>query len=566
MVTNKQKLVRYPLLMPAIIFSTGTAIGATTQANPYPILYAGIGCFVLYLCLLPFLKRISFGERLGTFFIYATLFIIALANAMHSKQVELYDFETVLEMAEESSNATFVGRISEAPRRFTTKRGTGGLDFKFDIHELPDDFGGSKITPTQISVVWFGPKTIGTLESNIPMVELGDGWQLHGKLTYEENYYGNVELKLTVSGSDKQCFRDERYDLPFPLSTLSSMRSYASEILSLGSEGKWLNASIVKTMVLGYGSDIPYKTRQIFRQSGTVHVFAISGLHVGIVATIVVLLLSITRLNPIIRTLIFSLIIIAYTIATGASPSTIRACIMSLIFYSAMLVGRRTMLLSTIAATALITQIINPLQIINIGYILSFVCIIGIALFAPPLVGLSERLKEAISSAYTRHKLKAAEARVGAIEADLNSGIWQCRWEQIRELFFVKVVFDMVRQIPEGLAVSIAVFIASIPATGYLFNQITPISILCNILVIPLAFLIVLTAALSMLSGIFSYELAIIFNSANIAFTDWLIKIAEFGAELPGATVQLPGWSLSATIISAAIILLIAFLLRPLKK
>ena len=116
--------------------------------------------------------------------------------------------------------------------------------------------------------MWFGPKTIGTLESNIPMVELGDGWQLHGKLTYEENYYGKEELKLTVSGSDKQCFRDERYDLPFPLSTLSSMRSYASEILSLGSEGKWLNASIVKTMVLGYGSDIPYKTRQIFRQSG----------------------------------------------------------------------------------------------------------------------------------------------------------------------------------------------------------------------------------------------------------------------------------------------------------
>ena len=223
-------------------------------------------------------------------------------------------------------------------------------------------------------------------------------------------------------------------------------------------------------------------------------------------------------------------------------------------------------MLSTIAATALITQIINPLQIINIGYILSFVCIIGIALFAPPLVGLSERLKEAISSAYTRRKLKAAEARVGAIEADLISGVWQRRWEQIRELFFVKVVFDMVRQIPEGLAVSIAVFIASIPATGYLFNQITPISILCNILVIPLAFLIVLTAALSMLSGIFSYELAIIFNSANIAFTDWLIKIAEFGAELPSATVQLPGWSLSATIISAAIILLIAFLLRPLKK
>lgn len=566
MAEKNQKLVRYPLLMPAIVFSIGTAIGANTLANPFPYLYAGIGCFILYLCLLPLLKRIRFGERIGTFLVYLILFVAALANAMHSRQVQLYDFETILEIAEESSDATFSGRISEAPRRFTTKRGNGGLDFKFDVHELPDDFGGTKISPTQISVVWFGPKTIGTLESNIPMVELGDGWQLHGKLSYEENYYGNVELKLTISGNDKQCFRVSEYDLPFPLSTISSMRSYASDTLMLGTKGHWLNSSIVRMMVLGYGTDIPYKTRQLFRQSGTVHVFAISGLHVGIVATIVVLVLSITRLSPAIRTLFFSLIIVAYTIATGASPSTIRACIMSLIFYTSILAGRRTMLLSTIAATALITQAINPLQINNIGYILSFVCIIGIALFAPPLVGLSERLKEAISSARMRRKLAKAEATGGSILEDLDSRLWQSRWKAFRELFFVKAFLEASRQIPEGMAVSIAVFIASIPATGYFFGQITPISILCNILVIPLAFFIVITAALSMLSGILSYELAIIFNSANIAFTDWLMAIAEFGAGLPGASISLPEWTLSATLVSSAIILLLAFLLRPLKK
>lgn len=566
MAKGKQKLVRYPLLMPAIVFSAGSAVGVNLMADPYPYLYAGIICFIIHICATPFLKKISFGERIGTYFIYLILFVLSLANAIHSKQVQLYDFETVLEIAEEYSDATFVGRVTEAPRRFTTKRGTGGLDFKFDVHELPDDFGGTKITPTQIRVVWFGPKTIGTLESSIPMVELGDGWQLHGKLSYEENYYGHEELKLTVSGNDRQCFRDNRYDLPFPMSSISSMRSYASKLLSLGDEGHRLNSSIVKTMVLGYGNDIPYKTRQLFGQSGTIHVFAISGLHVGIVATIVVLVLSITRLSPSIRTLLFSIIIIVYTIATGASPSTIRACIMSLIFYTSILFGRRTMLISTIAVTALITQIINPLQIMNIGYILSFVCIIGIALFAPPLIGLSEMIKEAISKPKTRKKLAKLETNNIGVLDDLKSSKWKQRWVAFQELFIVKIFFEALRQIPEGFAVSIAVFIASIPATGYFFGQITPISILCNILVIPLAFFVVITAALAMLSGIFSYDLAIIFNSANIAFTDWLIAIAEFGAGLPGATISLPEWSLSATIVSSAIILLLAFLLRPLKK
>lgn len=565
MANSNQKLVRYPLLIPAIVFSIGTALGANLLVNPFPYLYTGICCFAFYICALPFLKKLNYGERISSFLIYSILFFIALANSSHSKQTQIYDFETILEIAEERDDAIFLGRISETPRKFITKRGSGGLDFKFAVHELPDDFGGIKITPTEINVVWFGPKTIGTLESSIPMVELGDGWQLHGKLSYD----GNEELKLTISGNDKQCFRDSKYDLPFPFSNISSMRSYASDILSLGDEGHKLNSSIVKTMVLGYGTDIPYipyKKRQLFQQSGTVHVFAISGLHVGIVATIIILVLSITQLSPWVRTLLFSIIIISYTIATGASPSTIRACIMSLIFYISILFGRRTMLLSTIAATALITQAINPLQIINIGYILSFVCIVGIALFAPPLVGLSERLKGAISSARTRRKSAKAEASGGSILDDLNSSKWEQRWIAFQELFIVKIFFEALRQIPEGLAVSIAVFVASIPATGYFFGQITPISILCNILVIPLAFFIVITAALSLLFGIFSYDLATIFNSANIAFTDWLMAIAEYGAGLPGATIDLPEWSNSATIISSAIILLLAFLLRPLKK
>lgn len=566
MANTKQKLARYPLLTPAIVFSIGSAIGASTLADPYPYLYIGIVFFVLYILTLPLLKRFSYGERIGTFFIYLILFVFALANAMHSKQAQIYDFETILEIAEERNDTTLVGRIAEAPRKFVTKRGTGGLDFKFDVYELPDDFGGTEITPTQISVVWFGPKTIGTLESSIPMVELGDGWQLHGKLTYEENYYGKEELKLTISGNDKQCIRNTNYDLPFPISTISSMRSYASDLLSLGTEGHWLNSSIVKMMVLGYGNDIPYKTKQLFQQSGTVHVFAISGLHVGIVATIIVLCLSITRLSPSIRTLIFAITIISYTIATGASPSTIRACIMSLIFYTSILVGRRTMLISTIATTALITQILNPLQILNIGYILSFVCITGIALFAPPLIGLTERLKERIYERIKNQKTSGIESTKTSVIEDLNASSWQQRWAKFREVFLVKLCIEALHLIPESFAVSIAVFIASIPATAYFFNQITPISILCNILVIPLAFFIVITAALAMLTGIFSTQIAIIFNSANIAFTDWLIAIAEFGAGLPGATISLKQWSLSATIISSAIILLIAFLIRPLKK
>jgi hypothetical protein len=90
------------------------------------------------------------------------------------------------------------------------------------------------------------------------------------------------------------------------------------------------------------------------------------------------------------------------------------------------------------------------------------------------------------------------------------------------------------------LAASVAATLVSEPITALDFYQVTPISIVANLLVVPLAGLITVVGTISVAASLLSFSLAGLFNNANWALAKLMIAIVSFFAHEPGAAINVP--------------------------
>lgn len=131
-------------------------------------------------------------------------------------------------------------------------------------------------------------------------------------------------------------------------------------------------------LVLGTGLNeyLSPALRQSFIRSGTVHIFAISGLHVGMVMQFCLLLLKTLglRLRP--RWLACALLTIVYAAITGMSPSSIRALVMVLLALYANLRFRPVSALHTVSLTGTAALLANPLLVLHSGFLFSYTAVL----------------------------------------------------------------------------------------------------------------------------------------------------------------------------------------------
>lgn len=143
------------------------------------------------------------------------------------------------------------------------------------------------------------------------------------------------------------------------------------------------DAGYMKGLVAGITADIDPRQYDDFAKLGLTHILAISGLHVGVVVFILLQLgvsLRLTRERAIDVAIAMMPI---YMLATGASPSAIRACLMAML---ALWLARRHRLkdgLHLLAATAVVMLLWNPLLIEDVSFQLSFIVTAGLLLFVP---------------------------------------------------------------------------------------------------------------------------------------------------------------------------------------
>jgi len=250
-------------------------------------------------------------------------------------------------------------------------------------------------------------------------------------------------------------------------------------------------AGIMQALILGDRGFVPKHVRTLFEQTGTAHILAISGMHVGVVAFIFFLFFKLFRLSRRLQLGLTILLVIGYSFLTGGRPSVVRATIMSVVFLSSWMMERETDAINTLSLAALILLIFNPMNLFDIGFQMSFSSVLSIILFYP----VFERL-----------------------------------WKRIVRFRLPKFTFWIIQSIIVSLSASLGVggFIV------YYFGIVTPISIVANILIIPAISALVSLGITLLAVGLLLPSLAVMVGLCVKAVLSLMVLGVFFLSSVPG--------------------------------
>ncbi len=144
-------------------------------------------------------------------------------------------------------------------------------------------------------------------------------------------------------------------------------------------------AGLVRAVALGDTSGMSDEFRQKLSVSGLSHMTAVSGMHVTVLISCLYAVLSILKRNKYRYMIPAGGAILLFMLFTGASPSVVRATVMSLLSLLAFFCFRRADGLTSLGVSAGVLVLINPFVAFDIGFMLSFAATLGILLFAKPL-------------------------------------------------------------------------------------------------------------------------------------------------------------------------------------
>lgn len=129
---------------------------------------------------------------------------------------------------------------------------------------------------------------------------------------------------------------------------------------------------VLCSLVLGDKSGAAPETMEAFRTGGCLHAFAVSGLHVGLVSGILWMLLRRLRVRPVVIRPLLLLVVGAYVLMTGCAVPAFRAYLMLAVLLLGFMLRRRVNLRNTWSFAALLILLIDPSQLRNAGFLLSF--------------------------------------------------------------------------------------------------------------------------------------------------------------------------------------------------
>ncbi len=264
-------------------------------------------------------------------------------------------------------------------------------------------------------------------------------------------------------------------------------------------------AGLVQSLVLGLKRETPENIKELFRRTGTLHLFTVNGLHIGMLATIASFLLRPLRIGRKRAVFIIIPLLIFYAEITGFSTGSIRATIMACVLLGGELFDRRPLSLNSLAGAAFLILARDTNELFMPGFQFSFGVVAAIILLAGPIRSFLSRLWQP--------------------DPFLPRELWG-RWLTAR--------YHANRWLVQLASVSIAAWIGSIPFTGFYFHLATPSAVLVNLAVVPLAFAILAEGVLALLSAPFWNALVIVFNNANWVLAKFLLlPVVQFFSVLP---------------------------------
>jgi competence protein ComEC len=287
-------------------------------------------------------------------------------------------------------------------------------------------------------------------------------------------------------------------------------REWITARLDLGQPGNADTAALIHSMVLGMRGETPVELKDLFQKTGTLHLFAVSGLNVAMLAAIAWYALKPLQIGRKGAALFIVPLLIAYAIVTGLGASCVRATVMGALILLAPVAERRAVVLNSIAAAAFAILAWDTNQLFSPGFQLSFVLVLAILLLAVPIQRRMEPL--AAPDDFIPERLWTHTQRV-------RLAVWK--------LFAATA------------GVTVAAWLGSLLFMAGYFHLFSPSAIIANLLAVPLAFLVLALGLLSLVAGAAFIPLAMAINHANALCASALITVVSAFAKLPGGHVYI---------------------------
>jgi len=243
--------------------------------------------------------------------------------------------------------------------------------------------------------------------------------------------------------------------------------------------------AFLRAILLGDRSELPRHIQDSFKKSGTMHILAISGLHIAIIVLVILYLFRIIGVKREIYYTLTIIFLIFFALFTLSRPSVVRASIMACAFLVGILLGRKVDVYNSLGFAALFILIKNPKDLFNVGFQLSFLAVVSILFFVPRLMKLLEDYKN----------------------------------------YYVKKFL----YIP--LAVSVSAWVATFPLVLYYFKIITPVAIIANLFIIPMLFAM-LIASMAFLALGWLPVLGPFLSQVNHLIAQAIFSLADFFSSL----------------------------------
>lgn len=307
-------------------------------------------------------------------------------------------------------------------------------------------------------------------------------------------------------------------------------RCRMSLLASMGRVLPKAEAGLAAGILLGVRTDLPPQLDDDFVATGTVHVLATAGLHVGIVAMLIVGLLRLARLPLRAAAAAAILCLTVYAVMAGARPSVLRATVMAAVFLFGIVIDRESDVPAALAASALFLLLLEPNYLFDAGFQLSFATVACITALMPLFEAGIRRTTEAFSRAPGQAGSFAARAAKTAAEV---------------------------------VAVSTGAQLGSAPITAQYFNMVSLAGIPANACIVPLLALVFVAGFCVWLLSLLWMPAAQMASKALLSpVLTYLVGTAHAFARMPGASIAMPspGWPLLTSYY--AILLLTTALLR----
>ncbi|MBL7932481.1 MAG: ComEC family competence protein [Bacteroidia bacterium] len=385
------------------------------------------------------------------FFLTADLFLFLFGSHLTFLQNDLYDSTSYTHYLKRDSTNTVLAEINDIPvhkEKFTR--------FNLKIRGIKDTSGFKSVNGQIYAYVKNGMQTSFLEPGNVILINARFQELNEPQNPFEFDYksylfYRNIHHTVFI---DSSCFAKVSIESPMNPLWRMALRCKNFVLLSLRNSGLSSEAfSISSALLTGYDDEIDKSVMDSFSHSGTLHVLSVSGLHVGLIYLVFNFLFN--RFDPenkhkLKRFLITGFSLWGFALITGFSAPVLRSVIM----FSLLGVGKvyfrnqRHNQLNILLVSAFLLLVWNPFFIVDIGFLLSYLALFGLIYFQPAL-----------------------------------AANWQPANPVLKYLW-------------ESTCASFAATISTLPITLFCFKQFPLWFFVCNIVVVPATFVLMLLAML----------------------------------------------------------------------